>query len=54
LDPALSVAHVFLRNIAAKNTTNFSQFPVGSNQNAADISAINGSLTVPWTNAGVN
>jgi hypothetical protein len=54
LNPNNALTSIFSRNISVKNTTNYSQFPGGSNQNAASISAINGSLTAPWTNISIN
>lgn len=54
LDPNNSLSHSFLKNISASNTTHYDQFPVGSNQNASDITTINGNLTSPWTNISVN
>jgi len=53
LDPINSTNHVFSRNFAGKNTTQYSQFPGGSTQNAAGINNINASLMSPWTNVSV-
>jgi hypothetical protein len=53
LDPNQSFAHVFSRNFAEKNTTQYSQFPIGSTENAANIANINAQLRGPWSNVSV-
>jgi hypothetical protein len=53
LDPNNSTSNVFSRNFAGKNTTQYSQFPGGSTQNAGNITNINGSLSNPWSNVSV-
>jgi hypothetical protein len=53
LIPANSIDHIFTKNLAGKNTTQYDQLPVGATQDAGNIGNINASLTSPWTNAAI-
>ena len=53
LNPSDSLEHVFFKNFAGFNTIAYGQFPIGSTQEAPNISGINATLTNPWTNAAI-